>query len=805
MRTTVLYTFYLCSRGRRMVYCRLANFTARIKVKVNLLNTLLFHNIPPGVTGEYIPQAVLASAETSRELVKPEDGDAAYFRRLEKGGILLNRPQIAAVRHYKGPLLTLAGAGSGKTSVLICRTGYLMSVRGISPSQLLLLTFSSKAAAEMRQRIALLPGVNERDAAALQARTFHSFFLYFLRRQGVQQEIFSETRRQHILLKQIMRGLGLAKDAYPPETLLTLLSSHKMNMGTPDDLPEATTAEKEMKEILALYEEWKHDNHKIDFDDVLLIAYRMLRERPVLLQDLQMRYPYVMVDEFQDTNALQYELVKMLAHPQHNLMVVGDDDQTIYSFNGARSEFILEFEQLYPQAKVITLDINYRSSPAIVGLGNGIIRHNTRRRSKTLQAAKDGGSQPRYMRPQSADEEAARMVEHIVREVEDGKRAYKDFAMLYRASSSNRALLELLLLRDIPYIDYGQSQLLYEHWLISPVVDHLRLTVNRRNFAAIENILPTLYMSRETGMNHIRNMEAIQPKQGPLIHLMSLPGMEDFKAVKLRERLELIRNIRELTPVQAIRQIRLQFYDYFIETNERHQATVHREMLKEMLDELESSAERFESIPVFLDFIEHVTARNEQQQQSGTMEQGNRIALMTIHKSKGLEFPVVFLLGASEGILPHSSALEADRLKDRKAAVPAGSVSAGLAALEEERRLAYVAVTRAKEELFISSPAQHRGKKAEVSRFMLSAFPSAARTHSSVAAARSGSVTSRGVLPTSRTTAGRTHTVPVWNCTGERCPGWTRMKAGGAEDHLSSKPCPLCSSPMVKDTREVPV
>lgn len=765
------------------------------------MNKLLFHNIPLGATGERIPQAAVASAQTSKELVKREEGDSAYFRRLEEGGILLNRPQIAAVRHHKGPLLTLAGAGSGKTSVLICRTGYLLSVRGVSPSQLLLLTFSSKAAAEMRERIALLPGVSTADVARLQARTFHSFFLFFLRRQGLQQEIFSETRRQHILLKQIMRELGLPKDAYPPETLLSLLSSCKMNMGTVEDLPEGTTAEKEMKSILEIYEQWKLDNFKIDFDDVLLIAYRMLKERPALLQELQMRYLYVMVDEFQDTNALQYELVKMVAHPQHNLMVVGDDDQTIYSFNGARSEFILEFEKLYPGARVITLDINYRSGPAIVGLGNGIIKHNTRRRSKTLQAAKGSGSQPRYMRPQTADEEAEQMVEHILTEVSSGKREYSDFAMLYRASSSNRAVLELLLLRDIPYIDYGEGQLLYEHWLISPVVDHLRLSVNRRNFAAMENILPTLYMNREKGMNHIRQMEARQPKQGPLIHLLSMPGMEDFKGAKLRDRLDLIRNIRELTPIQAIRQIRTQFYDYFIEANERHQATLHRETLKEMLDELESSAARFDSIPAFLDFIDNVTERNEHNRQPGTKEQGNRIALMTIHKSKGLEFPVVFLIGASEGILPHSSALEGDRLKDRKLAAGSSGASS-LAALEEERRLAYVAVTRAREELFISSPAQHRGKKAEVSRFMLSAFRSA--VSSTAATTVSRTVTTRS-LPTSRTTTTKTHVVPVWKCTGSNCPGWTRMKAGGAEDHLTSKPCPLCSSPMAKDQREVPV
>lgn len=778
------------------------------------MNKLLFHNIPLGATGEKIPQAAVASARTSRETVKPEDSDAAYFRRLEEGGILLNPPQISAVRHHLGPLLTLAGAGSGKTSVLICRTGYLLSVRGIAAGRLLLLTFSSKAAAEMRERIALLPGVDAGDAARLQARTFHSFFLYLLRRQGLRQEIFHETRRQHILLKQIMRELGLPKDAYPPENLLTLLSSCKMNMGLPENLPETTEAEKEMKAILTRYEQWKTEHFKIDFDDVLLIAYKMLREQPALLQELQQKYQYVMVDEFQDTNALQYELVKMIARPQDNLMVVGDDDQTIYSFNGARSEFILEFEKLYPNAKVITLNINYRSGPAIIGLGNGIIRHNTRRRAKTLQAAKSSGTPPRYLRPQTADEEAEQIVEHIEREIAGGAREYRDYALLYRATSSNRAVLELLLMRDIPYIDYGEGQLLYEHWLISPVLDHLRLSVNRRDFAAMENILPTLYMSREKGMDHIRRMEAVQPKQGPLIHLLSMPGMEDFKGVKLRERLDLIRGLRELTPVQAIRQIRTVFYDYFIEANERHQATLHRETLKEMLDELEASAERFGTIPLFLEFIDNVTERNELSRQPGLKEQGNRIALMTIHKSKGLEFPVVFLIGASEGILPHSSALEGDRLKDRKSskasvtvissAATRAAADAGAAALEEERRLAYVAVTRAREELFISSPSRHRGKKAEVSRFMLSAFRSAAPPQSPAPAAGSRSPVGRSSYSPG-SAAARTHTVPVWSCTGKSCPGWTRMKAGGAEDQLTSKPCPLCKSPMEKGTREVPV
>lgn len=797
-------------------------------------NKLLFHSAPPGASGRPVPLAARASAKTSRELVSPSDPDAGYFRELEESGILLNAAQIAAVRHGNGPLLTLAGAGSGKTSVLVCRTGYLMSVRRVSPGSLLLLTFSSRAAGEMRERISRLPGMRGRNLAGLQARTFHSFFLYVLRRQGVMEDIFHETRRQHILLQTIMREMGLAKDAYPPESLLSLLSSVKMNMGGIGTLPDVTNADKEIREILLRYEEWKQENGKIDFDDVLLHAYRMLHERPGLLAELRRKYTYLMVDEFQDTNALQYELIRMIARPLNNLMVVGDDDQTIYSFNGARSDFILEFEQVYPDARVITLDINYRSGPAIIGLGNGIIKGNVRRRPKSLRAAVPASGQPRYLRPYTADEEAEALVSEIEGAVRRGERRYGDFAMLYRASSSSRAVLERLLLEGIPYIDYGEGRLLYEHWLISPVIGHLRLTQDRRNFAAMEEILPTLYIGREPGMAHIRRMEAVQPKQGPLIHLLSLPGLPGFRQEAIKNRLAMLRNLRTLTPVQAVRQIRTAFYDSFVLADERHQATLHRETLKEMLDELELSAGRFGSIPLFLEFIDDVMSRNEHHRHPGSGEQEDRVSLMTIHKSKGLEFPVVMLLGASEGILPHSSALEAGRLKDRQTAEGGGDAQA---LLEEERRLAYVAVTRAREELFISSPAMHRGRKAPVSRFVLAAFGAAEAAAAAAGAGRertgacaresrpapagalvreggkpaphaqgpAGRTGSRGTGSGGGSPAGRTRAVAVWSCPAETCPGWMRVKAGSAEEHLPHKPCPLCGTPMGRGTREVPV
>lgn len=743
-----------------------------------------FTEQPAGAELRRIPQARQASLETTRQLVGMDSADAGYFRQLEQGGILLNAAQLQAVRHTDGPLLALAGAGSGKTTMLIARTGYMLQVRRIPAGRILLLTFSSKAAAEMRERIARLPGVSSQETGRLYARTFHSFFLQLLRRQGLEQEILSSTQRQHIVLKQLMRELGI-QGPYQPETLLSLLSAYKSSRLTADDMPEDTPGEREMKQILMRYEAWKEAQGQIDFDDVLLLAYRMLKDDRALLRTLQERFHYVMVDEFQDTNELQYELVRMVAEPRRNLMAVGDDDQTIYSFNGASSAFILEFEQRYPGAAVITLDTNYRSVPAIVGLGNELIRHNVGRRAKTLQAArlqiKQG--QPRYMRPLHSDEEAQWLISHIRQEVAAGRRAYGDYAILYRAASNSRAVLEQLMQQEVPHIEYGDGMLLYEHSAIRPVLDYLRLSQHRRDFQAMEGILPTLYVNRERAMAHIYAQDAARPKKGPLIYLETLPGLKDFQRQKIAERLALIRALKPMQPAAAVAHIRRQFYDAYLEMSHTQRLTQHKEMLKELLDELEVSSKRFAALDDFLAFVERMKERRAEEAGGKLQEQGDRVALMTIHRSKGLEFPVVALIGASEGSLPHSSALEAERMKD--AYVQEQGSAKLQAALEEERRLAYVAVTRAQEELIVSSPALHRGKRAQPSRFIMAPFRNA----------ESG-VERKTPL----------ETVPVWHCVRKPCKAWMRMSAADAQvgGQPKSRECPLCGAPMEQGSREVP-
>ncbi|ULL19241.1 DNA helicase UvrD [Paenibacillus sp. H1-7] len=781
------------------------------------------YNTPLGASGKPIPRAAMAPAKTTKDLVSDDQSDAFYFRALESRGIALNARQLEAVRHFEGPILTLAGAGSGKTSVLVARTGYLMTVRQVPPANILLVTFSSKAAAEMKQRIAGLPGITSRMAQEVQARTFHSFFLLLLRKQGYSQEIFSETRYQHIVLKRLLRERGLADD-YEPETILAALSSYKMNLVDLSGLPERTPDEANIKHIFMQYEQWKAANDKMDFDDILLFAHRLLKESPQLLSSLQNRFRYVMNDEFQDTNKLQYELVRMIAAPQNNLMVVGDDDQTIYTFQGASHEFILQFHTEYPGAKTVTLDINYRSTASIVGLGNEIIRHNTQRKSKTLLATRQSTELPQYMRPGDTDEEAQQVLSRIRQEVEQGKRSYSDFAVLYRSASSSRAMLEELVVHNIPFVHYGNVDLFYEQWAVRPLIDHLRLVLDRRNFEALGGILQTLYINRDRGMEFIHRCEKVKKKKGPLIHLRELPELKDFQKDKVMERIKLIHMLSDMKPADAIRHMRRSFYDAFMETADGRSLTAHKEMLKETLDELEASAKRFDTAAKFVEHIDHMTEMHQAMEQLRSDPGADTVTLMTIHKAKGLEFPVVFVIGASEGILPHSSALEpgegAAKNEKREKREKLQPQEDSRAALEEERRLAYVAITRAKEELIISSPAYYRGKKAHVSRFILAPFGAASSAANGAGSGGGGSASaakgpSARPVPAVRSAYERTGqqrggsptklvTVQAWLCTAEGCAAWSRISSV-KEGKLASKACPLCQSPMRRGTRDVPV
>jgi DNA helicase II / ATP-dependent DNA helicase PcrA len=729
-----------------------------------------------------IPSASLHKGQTSKELVASGEEDAFFFRKIEEAGILLNEAQIAAVRHGSGPCLTLAGAGTGKTTVLVCRAGYLMNVKDIMPQNILLVTFTKKAAEEMKQRINSLPGIEGRGKG-VQASTFHALFLYLLRSRHYTQEIIGNDRYKQIILKQLQREMNIY-DPYDAETLLAKLSHYKLNKINIKEMPQSSKSDKEIRDILIRYEEWKRRNHKMDFDDILTEAYDLLDMNPNLLQSLQHRFQYVMVDEFQDTNLIQYELIKMIA-AHGNLFVVGDDDQTIYSFNGARNEFILDFDEEFPEARIVTLKENYRSDACIIGLGNEVIDRNVHRRNKRLIATKEEKEKPLYARPATADEEAVWVTEEIERMVEGGY-SYRDITILHRTMSSGRAVFEQLLMKEIPFQPYNQKDsLFYENWTVKPVVDYLRLCIVPRNFDAIGNILPTMFIRREQGMAHILQEDSKARKKYPLIHLTTMNGLKPFQVKNIKSRMKFIKSLQEDSPETAIKKIRKEFYHQYLDAQESHVVTEQKELIKEMLTELEGSAKRFETISSFITFIDEMKAKYEDVYQNKNRETDS-VSLMTIHRSKGLEFPVVFLIGAIEGNLPHSSALNAGKLEDK---IYKESAHKEKGALEEERRLAYVAITRAKEKLFISSPAYYQGEVRKCSRFISDIFSKEPHKDE----VKSGGSREK------RT--GKLHRVKAWLCTKGNCIAWQRREAG--ETASDQKKCPICSSPMELGEKEV--
>lgn len=743
-------------------------------------------NFPHGATRKEIHEAETANIETTVELVGDEEADAFYFRALEEKGVKLNEPQLQATRHFEGPALVLAGAGSGKTRVLSSRAGYLLSIHQVPPNQILLLTFTKKAADEMKERIGHLPGLTPRDVREITTGTYHSIFLRLLKAQGDNRKILSNEKRKHIYLKNIMREMSV-KDDYEPESLLAILSHYKNQMISVEEMPAEKPVEKEVKKILKRYEKVKHNEGYMDFDDILLDAYHLLQKDHKILEMLQKRYAFILCDEWQDTNPVQYELIKMIASPQNNLFVVGDDDQTIYEFNGADSSIILNFHNEYPDTKTYNLDINYRSTTKIVGLANQVISFNQKRYQKTLKATKPHEDSPNYFRPKDPNEEAEEVVRNIVIEVEEGRRSFKDFAILYRANSNSRAIFDQFVLQNIPFVAYGDTNTFYEQALVKPVIDHLRLALDPKNMDAVYGMLPTLYLNREQTSDFIWNRESRHPKKHLLEHTLKLPHLKEFQKKQIDERIQLLKKIKSLKPLEAVREIR-KFYDKYVEANEKQNLTMHKEMVKDTLEEIESAASRYNTISDFLAFVDEIIQKNEDMMKVRKDSEADVVKVMTIHKSKGLEFPVVYLIGASENVLPHRSALDANERKD----MVIDSKKKVAAAIEGERRLAYVAITRAQEELYISSPCTNREKQVPISRFIMDVF------------SEPGSKNYKQ-KPTTRKEAEQseeTVSILVWACTSDNCIAWKRIET--YEEHVQrSRECPMCRGKMVQKNRLV--
>lgn len=749
-----------------------------------------FHLFPTGATVKKVHKANFASSETTVDLVKDDEFDAFFFRSLENHGIKLNKSQLQAVRHFEGPALVLAGAGSGKTRVLTSRVGYLISCQRVPPRQILLLTFTKKASDEMKERLSTLPGLSRNLTKNILTGTYHSIFLQILRSQGDRRKILSNEKHKHTIIKMIMKEMNLS-EAYEPETILALLSDYKNKMMTVQNLPDSSSIEKEIKSILLKYEQRKTENNFMDFDDILLDSYRLLKQNTAILHSLQSRFHYILCDEWQDTNPIQYELIKMLTAPENNLFVVGDDDQTIFEFNGADSSIILNFSQHFQGTKTYFLNINYRSTTTIVGLANAIISFNKNRYNKTLEGTVEGEEHPYFIRPSSADEEAKIIVSQILSAVNSGKRNFKDFAILYRNNSNNRAIFDELVLRGMPFVTYGNSNTFYEHPLIKPVIDYMRLSIDGRNLEAAKGVLPSLYLNREKASLFIEEEELFHAEKNVLNHILRFPRLKSFQVNQIKERIQLIEKLKDKRPIQAVKAIR-KVYDKYIETDERKNVTVHKEIMREMLSELESSAKRFDTIHDFLLFVEEIIEKNNQMEEWRNNGGANVIKLMTIHKAKGLEFPVVFVIAATDTILPHKSAIEAEVRED----LIYKEEKKQELAIEEERRLMYVAVSRAQEELYISSPAEYRGEKVVVSRFLVEAFTDSKEQKSTIWERKMNEKSNRKIEKR------LVESSLVWDCTNPKCQAWMRISS--YEDSiLEEKVCPLCHGKMKQHIKDI--
>ncbi len=627
----------------------------------------------------------------------------------EKDSILdsLNDEQRRAVTHPGGPLLILAGAGSGKTRVLTHRVAWLIRQEGVSPDRILAVTFTNKAAGEMRERIAGLLGLPVRG---LWIGTFHSVCLRLLRSHareaGFEEGLSVFDREDQLgLLKRTMKDLGLDASMQRVRDMAALIGRAK-NEAKDADAYEAeadTPARRQVAKVFRAYQDALRQQNAADFDDLLLLAYRMLSRNEALADAYSRHFMHVLVDEYQDTNHVQFRIVELLARRHRNIFVVGDDDQSIYGWRGADVRNILEFKEHFPEATVIRLEQNYRSTPQILAIANAAISANKRRWTKRLWTRRPGGDLPAVFVAVDEDEEAEEVTRRIQAAVSSGRFRYRDIAVFYRTHAQSRPLEDALLRAGVPYVVVGGIYF-YQRKEVKDLLAYLRVLVNPKDATSLARALGV--PRRGVGEQSIARLleEARRSGRDPLeIAAGSPPEAIRGKARRaLMEfasfMLELRRRVSE-PPERILGEI-LERIDYV--SHLKDTAPDWEERAENVVELLESarqfSATSGGGVREYMDTVSLLS-------EIDTVELGSdAVSLMTAHNAKGLEFGCVFVVGLEEGLFPHASSLYDE------------------AELEEERRLFYVACTRAKERLVLSASTIRRRLSSSyggVSRFLL--------------------------------------------------------------------------------------
>ncbi|ATF16615.1 ATP-dependent DNA helicase [Brevibacillus brevis X23] len=622
----------------------------------------------------------------------------------------LHPGQQQAVHATEGPFLILAGAGSGKTRVMTARTTHLICDLGVKPNQIMVVTFTTKAADEIRQRIARqLPAGQARE---LIAGTFHSIFyrmlLHHQPERWDQQRLLKKDWQKWRLMRETGALLGHDDLATLKETEITealgIISRWKNEYILPHEVAyrEATNdAEKRAIQLYPLYEATKKKHHWFDFDDMLIGCYEMLRDDSGLLRRYQERITYVMVDEFQDINRIQYETVKLLAAPQNNLCVIGDDDQSIYGFRGSDPQFILGFTKDFPQASTFTLEVNYRSHSSIVSLGYSLIGHNRERWAKECQSFHREEGDTYLFEPEDEEEQASRIVDEIIHRREQGA-ILGECAILYRTNESARPILERLSEAGIPFHYTQEEDSFYQRQTVRWTLNYLRLALNPDDTDALKEILSTLYISAEM-WNALRSQAIIEDK--PILHVLPhLTQLKPYQRKHMQQINEILTACKDVPPAQALELI---FEDGKLRDYLKKRAKDREDGRERWSDELQqilAASKRHATISDFLAYIDQM-ARQEKEWRTMRPLPDEAVHVLSIHRAKGLEYDHVFLPDLVEGALPHEYTL--DELR-----------KGGSGALEEERRLLYVAITRARHSLCIGIPRERFGRKTRTSRFI---------------------------------------------------------------------------------------
>ena len=615
--------------------------------------------------------------------------------------VKLNKNQAQAVAHIDGPCMVLAGPGSGKTRIISQRIVSMVLDHDIPPTRILAISFTKASSLEMKKRT-LAYGKDDR-LNKVSFGTFHSSFFRILRRYaGVSLEDLLLDLDRFKLVRSILKYLKISN--YNDDDVLDLLneiSLVKNELVDYRDYDSQSFEQEIFQKAYRLYEDEKKRHGKIDFDDMLIQAYDLLNNDPAILSIVRQVFKYILIDEFQDINRVQFELIRLIAGQENNLFVVGDEDQSIYGFRGARPDFMLEFDQYFPSARHILLDTNYRSSKGIVDLSLGLIKKNKKRHPKDLKAFSKDPARISYIYPKDTDDEARLVADQIFDRVGSQKGAdYGDFAVIYRTNRQARAFVDAFMDKRIPFILKDAPKTIYDHWVSLDIIAYLRIAMeigSSGDWARVIN-KPFRYISKKSLAKAEASMDFLDC-------LLNDEDIKDFQKKSLEDLYIDLNYVRGLSPQYGISYIRTTLdYDRYI-LDYCHERRIKSQQIVEILDELEAAAGPYRTI---LDFFKHIDQVREEVKKNADKTAGSSLAtsadkgvvLTTMHSSKGLEFDNVYIVGVNEGIVPYQ--LGDDSKLD----------------IEEERRLLYVAITRAKRFLVISSPLKRFGKKIGQSQFL---------------------------------------------------------------------------------------